>query len=124
MDTNQDKIADVMRERKKKILGNVRFIGELIIQKVLSSIVSSLCVLDLLNHFFEQLHMNQPNSKYLAEIFMEAIIELIEKIGERFEQTKSTGKSDFVERIANVLKSKENSHELSECTGISCDEFF
>lgn len=70
METNPDRIADVMRERKKKILGNVRFIGELIIQKVLSNKVSSLCILDLLSHFFDQLHLNHTNNKLLAEIFM------------------------------------------------------
>lgn len=70
-ETDKEKFAEVMKERKKKILGNVRFIGELIIQKVLNIKVSSICSIDLLYHFFDQLYMEETQSnKELAETFM------------------------------------------------------
>jgi hypothetical protein len=71
---------------KKKIIGNVRFIGELLLQKVLSRRIVYYCIGHLLECFFK--HYSKASIKHsneLAEIYFEALIELVEKVGDKFE---------------------------------------
>lgn len=74
---------------KKKIIGNVRFIGELLLQKVLSKKIVFYCIGHLLECFFKHYALAaDKNHSDLAEIYFESLVELIEKVGDKFESAE------------------------------------
>lgn len=127
MSSEKDKlVAEAkVKERKKKIIGNIEFIGELISQKVLSTKVVFLCGGTLIKHFFDQ-HNAEPNhvNSILAEIFMEAVIKIIEKVGERFETSGSGGQvPEVFESIKKTVTQKADNFGDYSYDKLTSDEF-
>lgn len=88
---------------KKKIIGNVRFIGELLLQKVLGKKIVFYCIGHLIECFFKHYAISsEKNHGDLAEIYFEALIELIEKVGDKFENNEDK----FSEEQFNVFLKK------------------
>lgn len=125
--TEKDKeVAEAkIKDRKKKIIGNVEFIGELISQKVLSTKVIFLCGGTLIKHFFDQ--HNAPTNhvnNILAEIFIEAVIKIIEKVGEKFETSGAAGQVPGVfESIKKATIDKVDSFGDYDYAKLTSDEF-
>jgi hypothetical protein len=77
-----------LKEAKKKILSNVKFIAELILCKVLRRRIIKNCISQLftnfLNHYYSYVHDKKiENSVY--DYHFEGIIEFVESIGEKYE---------------------------------------
>lgn len=136
-DTEEDKalateknkeVADAkVKELKKKIIGNVEFIGELIIQKVLSTKVVYLCGGTLIKHFFDQHNTTPPNhvNAVLAEIFIEAVIKIIEKVGEKFETNSPPGQAnEIMESIHKAVAERQSEFKDYDYTKLTAAEFF
>jgi hypothetical protein len=93
--------------------------------------VSLLCVGDLMKHFLNE-HFNKErttgdDASELAEIFVEAIVELVEKLGEKFEtgDKKSEGFDQVYKLVENSVKNKKPLGEIDlQVNNLSCDDFF
>lgn len=104
----EDKEA-FLKEKKKNILSNVKFIAELIIHKVLKKRTIKYCISQLfesfLRHFYAFKHENQIEDS-IYDFHFEAIIEFIENIGEVYdelgEKEKEVQPYDFAAIRAHV----------------------
>lgn len=78
----------MFKDIKKKIMGNIKFIAELILSKVLKKSVMKYCISQLLytfltNYYAYKKNKELKNSTY--DYYYEAVIEFIENVGERIE---------------------------------------
>ena len=73
-----------MKNTKKKILGNVKFIAELIRSKVLRKRIMKICISRLLHTFLTK-HYNFKKTGQLIDsyfdYYFEAVIEFVENVG-------------------------------------------
>ena len=85
---NKEAKDDFLRQTKKKILSNVKFIAELIICKILKKQIIKYCISQLfksfLNHYYKYSQEKQIEDSTF-DFHYEAIIEFIENIGEKYE---------------------------------------
>ena len=82
---------------KKKILGNVKFIAELIRIKVLKRKIAKYCINHLLMTFLVYHAMHANTGKFIYshyDHYIEATIEFIEYIGEKFDQLDESKEKD------------------------------
>jgi hypothetical protein len=78
-----------LKEKKKNILSNVKFIAELIIHKVLKKRTIKYCISQLFESFLKHYYAFKHDNKIEDSVFdyhFEAIIEFIENIGEVYEE--------------------------------------
>ncbi|CAD8204951.1 unnamed protein product [Paramecium pentaurelia] len=72
--------------RKSKIMGNVRFIGDLFLSKVLPILAVEYAIRELISDFVSQYQPNQENS----EESIEGLIELLDQIGGSYKTQNTT----------------------------------
>jgi hypothetical protein len=84
-----------------------------------------LCSSTLINHFFEQ-HNSQANhaNVILAEILMEAVIKIIEKVGEKFEVQTTGQMPEILDAIKKVVKKETKTIGEYDYSKLNTDEFF
>ena len=83
-----------MKETKKKILGNVKFIADLIRSKVLKKKIMKICISQLLFTFLAKYYFWRKTSKLVDsyyDYYFEALIEFIENVGEYYEKMDEAG---------------------------------
>ncbi len=88
-ETPEDKEA-FLKDKKKHILSNVKFIAELIIHKILHrKRTMKYCISQMFYSFFKHYHAYLQHSKVedsIYDYYFEAIIEFIENIGSIYEE--------------------------------------
>lgn len=84
-----------MKDTKKRILSNVKFIAELILNKVLKKKTMKYCISKLfqsfLTHFYSYIHDKKAEDS-VYDYHFEAIIEFIENIGEKYDAVEEKEK--------------------------------
>ena len=108
---------EFLKETKKRILSNVKFIAELILHKVLKRRTIKNCVSQLfesfLRHYYAYVHDNRiEDSTY--DFHFEGIIEFIENIGEKFEDVDEKEKEKEKEREKPVYDYNEIEKHVEE----------
>lgn len=77
-----------MKGLKKKIISNVKFIAELILNKILNKRIIKVCIYELfksfLTHYYAFSNDKNPEDS-IYDYHYEAVIEFIENIGEKYE---------------------------------------
>lgn len=87
--SNEDEKDNWLKETKKKILGNVKFIAELIRSKVLKKKIMKICISQMLFTFLAKYYYYRKSAKIVDsyyDYYFEALIEFIENVGEFYEK--------------------------------------
>lgn len=86
---NDEEKDNWLRETKKKILGNVKFIAELIRSKVLKKRIMKICISQLIFTFLAKYYYFRESGNIIDsyyDYYFEALIEFIENVGEFYEK--------------------------------------
>jgi hypothetical protein len=91
---NDDGKENWLKETKKKILSNVKFIAKLIRSKVLKKKIMKICISHLLFTFLANYYYWRQGSKIVDsyyDYYFEALIIFIKNLGEFYEKMDETG---------------------------------
>ena len=124
-----------LKDKKKIILSNVKFIAELILHKILKKRTIKCCIAQLfesfLRHYYAFRHDNKVEDS-VYDFHFEGIIEFIENIGETYEELgekEKQGNYDFEAIKSHVsailtLKSPPHTPTLDQAEFFTGDEYF
>jgi hypothetical protein len=139
---NEDKKENWLKETKKKILGNVKFIAELILSKVLKKKIMKICISQLLFTFLAKYYYWRKTSKLVDsyyDYYFDALIEFIENMGDFYEKMDESGdkKDDKKEektapyeparnKIIDLIEMNEKppEEEIEEITNLRAEDYF
>lgn len=148
--TEKDDIEKFAKEAKNLLMGNVKFIAELIKIKLLRKRTIKYCVSILIKNFLEgyyNFHKNKVTELNFYEYNFEALIEFLENLGEKYESIDEKEKAEkgekgdkedkddeapgkvysfkeIEEKIRNFAELKKSYDTIEGLDNLKADEYF